>query len=231
MLFAFTMLMGCVRTSSTGRRASPPRSSSWRARRVKAVAMNTIGFSMMRIFGPALAGFLIACVRRGRQLLHPGRAVRRFRAMVFFVVVSRRARARGNEIGARHECRGLRFAANEPAHACPARGRRAAVLPARAGVGHAASRSMPRTCSPPGRGARALLTGVGVGGTLGGFVANALARAERQGADPGGVDRADGPGDPRPRGSPTLAARARLRRDRRRGRDGAHREQHGDAAA
>ena len=76
-----------------------------------------------------------------------------------------------------------------------------------------------------------LLTAVGVGGTLGGFIANALGRAERQGLHPGGVGRGDG----RARSSasplsPSLAVAVAFSVHRRRGRDGACLEQHGDAA-
>ncbi len=60
MLFAFTVLMGAANVMDRPARLTTAFELVPRADAVKAVAMNTMGFSMMRIFGPAIAGYLIA---------------------------------------------------------------------------------------------------------------------------------------------------------------------------
>src|SRR5512134_4055823 len=60
MLFAFTMLMGASNVLDRPARMTTAFELVPREVAMKAVALNTIGFSMMRIFGPAMAGYLIA---------------------------------------------------------------------------------------------------------------------------------------------------------------------------
>jgi MFS family permease len=142
--------------------------------------MNTMGFSMMRIFGPAIAGYMIGWFGAAGSFFIQGVLYAASAAMVLMVVFpARRAHPAGRSaFGQMLE--GLRFAANDPRTRMlvflgalpyfllvPVWG---TLLPIYAKDVFVAG--------PQGLGI--LLTGVGIGGTLGGLAANALARAERQ---------------------------------------------------
>ena len=60
MLFAFTVLMGASNVIDRPARFTTAFELVPREAAVKAVALNTIGFSLMRVLGPGLAGYLIA---------------------------------------------------------------------------------------------------------------------------------------------------------------------------
>jgi len=180
MLFAFTVLMGSANVLDRPARLTTAFELVARADAVKAVAMNTMGFSMMRIFGPAIAGFLIASLGAAGSFFIQGVLYAAAAAMVLVVVFpARRAPPAGRSAFAQM-LEGLRFAANDPRTRLlvflgalpyfllvPVWG---TLLPIYAKDVFVAG--------PQGLGW--LLTGVGVGGTLGGLAANALARAERQ---------------------------------------------------
>jgi MFS family permease len=180
MLFAFTVLMGSANVLDRPARLTTAFELVPRADAVKAVALNTTGFSMMRILGPALAGYLIGWIGAAGSFFIQGLLYAASAMMVLMVVFPpRRAPLSGRSAFA-EMLEGLRFAAAN-AHMrmliflgalpyfllVPVWG---TLLPIYAKDVFAAG--------PQGLGI--LLTGVGVGGTLGGLAANALARAERQ---------------------------------------------------
>ena len=146
---------------------------------MKAVAINTMGFSMMRIVGPGVAGYLIAALGAAGSFFVQG-AVCRLRSDGAHGGVSAAARGAGGRSAFAQMVEGLRYAASDPRTRLlvflgaapyfllvPVWG---TLLPIYAKDVFAAG--------PQGLGM--LLTGVGIGGT-GGLAANALAHAERQG--------------------------------------------------
>ena len=180
MLFAFTVLMGAANVLDRPTRLTTAFELVPRADAVKAVAMNTMGFSMMRIFGPAVAGYLIAWVGAAGSFFIQGALYAAAGAMVLMVVFPARRAAPAGHSAFAQMVEGLRFAAGDPRTRMlvflgaapyfllvPVWG---TLLPIYAKDAFAAG--------PQGLGM--LLTGVGIGGTLGGLAANALARAERQ---------------------------------------------------
>ena len=180
MLFAFTVLMGAANVLDRPARLTTAFELVARADAVKAVAMNTMGFSMMRIFGPAIAGFLIASLGAAGSFFIQGLLYASAAMMVLMVVFPARRVAAADRSAFAQMLEGLNFAAHDPRTRLlvflgvlpyfllvPVWG---TLLPIYAKDIFAAG--------PQGLGW--LLTGVGVGGTLGGLAANALARAERQ---------------------------------------------------
>lgn len=180
MLFAFTLLMGGANVLDRPTRLTTAFELVARADAVKAVAMNTLGFSMMRIFGPAIAGYLIGWLGAAGSFFVQG-ALYGASALVVLMVVfpARRGLTSGHSAFAQM-LEGLRFAAGDPKTRMlvllgaapyfllvPVWG---TLLPIYAKDVFAAG--------PQGLGM--LLTAVGLGGTLGGLAAHMLARAERQ---------------------------------------------------
>ena len=181
MLFAFTMLMGAANVMDRPTRMTTAFEVVPRELAVKAVALNTIGFSMMRIIGPAIAGYLIAWIGAAGSFFIQGMLYAVSGVMVLMVVFPARRRAPPGRSALADMIEGLRFAARDPSTRAlvsvgalpyfllvPVWG---TLLPIYAKDVFAAG--------PQGLGM--VLTAVGAGGTLGGFIANALARAERQG--------------------------------------------------
>jgi predicted MFS family arabinose efflux permease len=180
MLFAFTMLMGASNVLDRPARFTTAFELVPRELVVKAVALNTIGFSLARVLGPAVAGYILAAVGGAGSFFLQGVLYAASGMMVLLVAFPPRApKPQHSAFGAMAE--GLKFAASDPRTRVllmvgmlpfflliPVFG---TLYPIYAkdefGVG------------PAGLGL--LLTAVGVGGTLGGFIANALGRAERQG--------------------------------------------------
>ena len=180
MLFAFTVLMGAANVMDRPARLTTAFELVPRADAVKAVAMNTMGFSMMRIFGPAIAGYLIAWFGAAGSFFIQGVLYAASAALVLMVVFPPRRPVRTDRSAMAEMLEGFRFAAGNPKMRMlvflgalpyfllvPVWG---TLLPIYAKDVFVAG--------PQGLGI--LLTGVGVGGTLGGLAANALARAERQ---------------------------------------------------
>ena len=181
MLFAFTMLMGASNVIDRPARMSTAFELVPRDVAMKAVALNTMGFSMMRIFGPVLAGYLIAWFGAAGSFFVQGVLYAASGAVVLLVAFpARRAAAQGGTAFA-DMAEGLRFAAGD------ARTRvllSVGVLPYFLmvpvwGTLFPIYAKDVFAAGPQGLGM--LLTAVGVGGTFGGIIANALARAERQG--------------------------------------------------
>jgi MFS family permease len=180
MLFAFTLLMGSANVLDRPARLTTAFELVPREDAVKAVALNTMGFSMMRIFGPAAAGYLIGWFGAAGSFFVQGVLYASSAAMVLMVVFPpRRVPATGRSALA-EMLEGLRFAVGD------ARMRMLVFLGALPyfllvpvwGTLFPIYAKDAFLAGPEGLGM--LLTAVGVGGTLGGVAANLLARAERQ---------------------------------------------------
>lgn len=180
MLFAFTVLMGSSNVLDRPARLTTAFELVAREDAVRAVALNTMGFSMMRIFGPAAAGYLIGWFGAAGSFFIQGVLYAASALMVLMVAFPpRRVPAAGRS--ALHDMlEGLRFAAGDP------RMRMLVLLGALPylllvpvwGTLFPIYAKDVFFAGPQGLGM--LLTAVGVGGTLGGLAANMLARAERQ---------------------------------------------------
>jgi MFS family permease len=181
MLFAFTMLMGASNVMDRPARFTTAFELVPRELAVKAVALNTIGFSMARVVGPAAAGYIIAAVGGAGSFFLQGVLYAASGAMVLMVTFPPRLERKKRRSAFGEMAEGLRFAVSNPRTRVllmigllpfflliPVFG---TLYPIYAKDEFAAG--------PTGLGL--LLTAVGVGGTLGGFIANALARIERQG--------------------------------------------------
>jgi len=181
MLFAFTMLMGASNVVDRPARMTTAFELVPRELVVKAVALNTIGFSMVRVFAPAIAGYLIAGVGAAGSFFVQGVLYAASGAVVLMVAFpARRAAAPGRSALA-DMAEGLRFAASDA---------RTRVLLAVGLLPYFLMVPVWGTLFPiyakdvfaaGPEGLGMLLTAVGLGGTFGGLIANALARAERQG--------------------------------------------------
>lgn len=181
MLFAFTVLMGASNVMDRPARMTTAFELVPRGVAMKAVALNTIGFSLMRVVGPALAGYLIAAVGAAGCFFIQAVLYGASGLVVLWVAFPSRPHqaGRASALSAMHE--GLRFALGDP---------RIRVLLALGALPFFLlvpvwSTLMPVyakdvfSAGPEGLGF--LLTAVGVGGTIGGFAAGALARVERSG--------------------------------------------------
>lgn len=180
MLFVFTIVMGSANVLDRPARLVTAFELVPREVAVKAVALNTLGFSMMRVFGPAIAGYLIGWFGAAgsffiQSLLYAASAL-----MVLMVVFPARREARAERSALADMLEGLRFAVTD------ARIRLLLFLGALPffllvpiwGTAYPIYAKDVFQAGPQGLGI--LLTAVGAGGTLGGLVANVLARAERQ---------------------------------------------------
>jgi MFS family permease len=183
MLFAFTMLMGASNVMDRPARFTTAFELVPRELAVKAVALNTIGFSLARVAGPALAGYLIAAVGGAGAFFVQGVLYAASGFMVLMVAFPARKPAHPERPSAfRDMAEGLGFALSNP------RTRVLLVVGALPffllipvfGTLYPIYAKDEFAAGPTGLGL--LLTAVGVGGTLGGFIANALGRVQRQGA-------------------------------------------------
>src|SRR5688572_25762177 len=181
MLFVFTMLMGASNVMDRPARFTTAFELVPRELAVKAVSLNTIGFSMARVVGPMLAGFLIAAFGGAGTFFLQGILYAASGIMVLVVVFPPRVARKEHRSPWTDMVEGLRFAVSNP---------RTRVLLAVGllpffllipvfGTLYPIYAKDEFSAGPAGLGL--LLTAVGVGGTLGGFIANALGRAERQG--------------------------------------------------
>ena len=181
MLFAFTMLMGASNVMDRPARFTTAFELVPREIAVKAVALNTIGFSMARVLGPMVAGYLIAAFGGAGTFFLQGVLYAASGVMVLFVVFPARVVHAEQKSPWHDMAEGLRFAVSNP---------RTRVLLAVGflpffllipvfGTLYPIYAKDAFAAGPTGLGL--LLTAVGIGGTLGGFIANALGRAERQG--------------------------------------------------
>src|SRR5262245_22414982 len=115
MLFAFTMLMGASNVMDRPARFTTAFELVPRELAVKAVALNTIGFSLARVLGPMAAGYLIAAVGGAGTFFVQGVLYAASGVMVLMVVFP----ARGDHHQAAHSAfgamaEGLRFAVVDP---------------------------------------------------------------------------------------------------------------------
>jgi predicted MFS family arabinose efflux permease len=181
MLFGFTILMGASNVMDRPARFTTAFELVPREIAVKAVALNTIGFSMARVLGPMVAGYLIAAFGGAGTFFLQGVLYAASGVMVFFVVFPPRIAPAEPKSPWHDMTEGLRFAVSSP---------RTRVLLAVGflpffllipvfGTLYPIYAKDVFAAGPTGLGL--LLTAVGVGGTLGGFIASALGRAERQG--------------------------------------------------
>jgi MFS family permease len=180
MLFAFTMLMGASNVLDRPARMTTAFELVPREVAMQAVALNTIGFSMMRIFGPAMAGYLIATFGAAGSFFVQGVLYGASALVVMLVAFpTRKPATSGSAMSEMLE--GLRFAAGDP------RTRLLVALGALPffllvpvwGTLFPIYAKDVFAAGPEGLGL--LLTAVGAGGTLGGLAAHALGRVERQG--------------------------------------------------
>ena len=181
MLFVFTMVMGASNVLDRPARFSTAFELVPREIVVKAVALNTIGFSAARVVGPMIAGYLIAAVGGAGSFFLQGVLYAASGAMVFLVMVPPRKAHAQRPSAYREMLEGLRFAVTNP---------RTRILLAIGAVPFFLLIPVFGTLYPiyakdvfavGPTGLGLMLTAVGFGGTLGGFIANALGRAERQG--------------------------------------------------
>ena len=98
MLFAFTMTMGAANVTDRPARFSTAFELVPRELAVKAVALNTIGFSMARVLGPMLAGYLIAAFGGAGTFFLQGLLYAASGVMVLFVVFPVRTSARAHAL-------------------------------------------------------------------------------------------------------------------------------------
>jgi MFS transporter, DHA1 family, staphyloferrin A biosynthesis exporter len=181
MLFAFTMLMGASNVMDRPARFSTAFELVPREIAVKAVALNTIGFSMARVLGPMVAGYLIAAFGGAGTFFLQGVLYAASGIMVLVVVFPARTVHKRERSAWGDMAEGLRFALSDP------RTRVLMMVGALPffllipvfGTLYPIYAKDEFAVGPAGLGL--MLTAVGVGGTLGGFIANALGRAERQG--------------------------------------------------
>jgi MFS family permease len=180
MLFAFTVLMGAANVIDRPARLTTVFELVPRADAVKAVALNTVGFSMMRILGPAFAGYLIGWFGSAGSFFVQGVLYAASGLVVLAVVFPAKRTPKPGRSAFADMMEGLRYAAADSTTRLlvvigalpylllvPVWG---TLFPIYAKDEFAAG--------PQGLGI--LLTAVGLGGTLGALIANALARAERQ---------------------------------------------------
>ena len=180
MLFAFTVLMGASNVMDRPARLTTAFELVAREDAVKAVALNTTGFSLMRIFGPAAAGYLIGWFGAAGSFFIQGLLYAASAALVLMVAFPPRRAALPGRSALHDMLEALRFAAGDP------KMRMLVLLGALPyfllvpvwGTLFPIYAKDVFLAGPQGLGM--LLTAVGVGGTLGGLVANMLARAERQ---------------------------------------------------
>jgi MFS family permease len=181
MLFAFTMLMGASNVMDRPARFTTAFELVPRELAVEAVALNTIGFSLARVVGPAVAGYIIAALGGAGSFFLQGVLYAASGFMVLLVAFPVRAPHKSERSAFSDMLEGLHFAITNP---------RTRVLLAVGllpffllipvfGTLYPIYAKDEFAAGPTGLGL--LLTAVGVGGTLGGFIANALGRAERQG--------------------------------------------------
>ena len=81
---------------------------------MKAVAINTMGFSMMRIVGPCVAGYLIAALGAAGSFFVQGVLYAASAAMVLMVVFPPRRAAPAGRSAFAQMVEGLRYAATDP---------------------------------------------------------------------------------------------------------------------
>ena len=113
MLFAFTILMGASNVMDRPARMSTAFELVPREVAMKAVALNTVGFSMMRIAGPAVAGYLIAAFGAAGSFFVQGELYGASARVVVAVVFPRKSPRPGDSTALTQMLEGLRFATRD----------------------------------------------------------------------------------------------------------------------
>jgi len=181
MLFVFTVLMGASNVIDRPARFTTAFELVPREIAAKAMALNTIGFSLMRVVGPALAGYLIAWFSASGTffilaLLYAASALV---ALTVAIPAPRSRAARASALAEMAEA--LRFSVRDPVmRMLLALGALPYLLLVPVWVTLFPIYAKDIFAAGP-QGLGILLTSVGLGGTLGGIIANVLARRERQG--------------------------------------------------
>jgi predicted MFS family arabinose efflux permease len=179
MLFVFTLLMGASNVLDRPARLTTAFDLVPRDAAVKAVTLNTIGFSVARVIGPAVAGYLIAWLGAAGCFFIQGGLYAASGLVVIAIVFPPRVKPQGRTALA-DMVEGLRFAASD---------RSMRVLIALGALPYLLIVPIWGTLFPiyakdvfsaGPEGLGILLTAVGGGGILGSFGANALARVKRQ---------------------------------------------------
>jgi predicted MFS family arabinose efflux permease len=179
MLFLFTLLMGASNVVDRPARLTTAFDLVPRDAAVKAVTLNTIGFSVARVIGPAVAGYLIAWVGAAGCFFIQGTLYAASGLVVIAIVFPPRTKPQGRSALA-DMLDGLRFAARD---------RNMRILISLGTLPYLLLVPIWGTlfpiyakdvfnAGPAGLGV--LLTAVGAGGIVGSFIANALARIGRQ---------------------------------------------------
>jgi len=179
MLFAFTLLMGASNVMDRPARFTTAFELVPREIAMRAVALNTIGFSLARVISPAAAGYLIAWVGSAGSFFVQG-ALYAASGLLVLAVTFPPPRAKPERSALADMLEGLRYAASD---------RRTRLLIALGALPYLLLIPVWSTLFPiyakdefiaGPQGLGLLLTTVGAGGIVGGFIANALAHAERQ---------------------------------------------------
>jgi MFS family permease len=179
MLFAFTLLMGASNVMDRPARFTTAFELVPRDIAMKAVALNSIGFSLMRVLGPAAAGYLIAWFGAAGSFFVQG-MLYVASGLIVLAVTFPPPRPKPDRSAVADMLEGLRFAASD---------RTMRLLLALGALPYLLLIPVWNTLFPiyakdefaaGPQGLGMLLTATGLGGTLGGFIANALSRLERQ---------------------------------------------------
>jgi len=205
MLFLFTILMGASNVIDRPARFTSAFELVPREIAAKAMALNTIGFSLMRVLGPALAGYLIAAVSAAGTffILAALYGASALVALAVAIPPPRQTAARASALADMAE--GFRYSLHNPVmRMLLALGALPYLLLVPVWVTLFPIFAKDVFAAGP-QGLGVLLTSVGLGGTLGGLIANALARAERQGLLQAGWIAVMAPAIVGAAASPTLA--------------------------
>ncbi len=181
MHFLFTILMGASNVIDRPARFTSAFDLVPREIAAKAMALNTIGFSLMRVLGPALAGYLIAALGAAGtfSILAALYAASALVGLTVAIPPPRQPAARTSALADMAE--GFRDSLHNPVmRMLLALGALPYLLLVPVWVTLFPIFAKDVFAAGP-QGLGVLLTSVGLGGTLGGLIANSLARAERQG--------------------------------------------------
>lgn len=181
MLFVFTVLMGASNVIDRPARFTTAFDLVPREIVAKAMALNTIGFSLMRVIGPALAGYLIAGSGAAGTFFILALLYGTSALVALSVAIPRPSAPAARTSAFADMAEGFRFSMRDPVmRMLLALGALPYLLLVPVWVTLFPIYAKDIFAAGP-QGLGVLLTSVGLGGTLGGVLANALARAERQG--------------------------------------------------
>jgi MFS family permease len=181
MLFVFTVLMGASNVIDRPARFTSAFDLVPRELAAKAMALNTVGFSLMRVLGPALAGYLIAWAGGAGTFFIIAGLYGASALTAITVAIPPPARQGARPSALAEMAEGLRFSMRDRVmRMLLALGALPYLLLVPVWVTLFPIYAKDVFAAGP-EGLGVLLTSVGLGGTLGGLIANALGRSERQG--------------------------------------------------